>query len=83
MNIIDELQKCKLELSLIQNIGNMRDYAAAWLKLSRAYRAVGFRSNADYCKSRGIYYSRIARIAGGEFVRLIEQPFSELVEVPA
>jgi hypothetical protein len=81
MTNLDQLQSCKMELSLMQNIYNMRDYAAAWLKLSRAYRSVGFRANADYCRSRGAYYSRLARISGGEYVRLIESPVAELIFV--
>lgn len=80
MNTLNQLQQCKMQLSLMQNILSMRDYAASWLKLSRAYRAIGFRSNAEYCKSRGVYYSQIARIAGGEYVRLIEMPVAELIE---
>ena len=79
MSVLDQLQECKTRLSLMQNIDSMRDYAAAWLQLARAYRAVGFRANADYCKSRGMYYSRLARLSGGEYVRLFEGQIAELV----
>lgn len=83
MTRLEQLQKCKMQLSLMQNIDNMRDYAASWLILSRCYRSMGLRSNYDYCRARGKYYSRLARLAGGEFVRLIDSPVVELIPVEA
>jgi hypothetical protein len=81
MTTWQQLDKCKLELSLMQNIASMRDYAASWIRLARVYRDIGFGSNAEYCRERGLYYARIAHAEGGEYVRLFYGSLAELVEV--
>ena len=80
MNTFEELHKIKMYLSLLQNIPNMAIYAETWRLLSLAYLVLGAISTALYCQSRACYY---AELAGGEYVRLIDAPVAELVEVPA
>jgi len=73
-----ELHKRKMELSSLQNIPDMAIYAAAWNALATDYRFVGAPANAEYCQARADHYTKIA----GEYVRLIELPFAELIQVP-
>ena len=80
MPTLTQLEEIKKYLSLLQNIPNMAVYAETWRLLSLAYLALGAISTALYCQSRACYY---AEMAGGEYVRLIEAPVAELVEVPA
>ena len=76
----DELNKRKLELSFLQTIPDMALYAAAWNCLAVDYRFIGGEANAEYCQARADHY---ATLAGSEYVRLFEQPFAELVQVPS
>jgi hypothetical protein len=80
MNTFEELQKIKMYLSLLQNIPNMAIYAATWQGLFVGYLSLGAISNALYCQSRAEYYGGHA---GGEWVRSVDAPVAELVEVPA
>ena len=80
MTTFDELHKIKMYLSLLQNICDMALYAEIWRLLSIQYLVIGAVSNAFYCQSRASYY---AELAGGEYVRLIDSPVAELIEVPA
>jgi hypothetical protein len=75
----EQLHQRKMELSFLQNIPDMAIYAAAWNCLATDYRFIGAPANAEYCQSRADHYGKFA----GEYVRLIEQPFAELVEVPS
>ena len=82
MNIfeqIDALIDRKMELSMMQNIPDMFTYATEWANLSAAFESLGMLSNADYCKVRAAHYAQFS----GEYIRLIDAPFAELVEVPA
>jgi hypothetical protein len=75
---IDDLTRRKLELSFMQNIPDMCQYAKSWNNLAVDFEAAGMLSNAEYCRSRGKHY---AELAGGEYLRLIEQPLAELIQV--
>ena len=78
---MDDLLERRMRLERLQNIPDMRQYAAAWLILSRDFRACGLRSNAEYCKARGRHYATVAREYGGEYVRLFDMPLAELIGV--
>jgi hypothetical protein len=75
-----ELQKRKLELSIMKNIPSMAEYAEAWNMLAADFDAIGAPFNAEYCRGR---FRQYRDLAGGEYMRLIELPFSELVQVSA
>jgi hypothetical protein len=76
----EELHKIKMYLSLLQNIPNMAIYAATWQGLFLGYLSLGAISNALYCQSRAAFYGEQA---AGEWVRLVDAPVAELIEVPA
>ena len=75
-----DLLKRKAQLALMQNIPSMADYAEEWNKLAADFLAIGFTACAEDCFACFVRYRDMAL---GEYVRLIEQPFAELVEVPA
>ena len=72
----DPLMKRFLELSLMQNIPDMAVYADEWNKLAADARAVKRPHLADTCTSRWQAYKGLS----GEYVRLVEGSFSELLE---
>jgi hypothetical protein len=78
MNTWNRLQLVKKYLSNLQNIPDMALYAETWRLLSIEFLILGAISNALYCQSRAEYY---AELAGGEWLRLIEQPVAELIQV--
>jgi hypothetical protein len=80
MPTLEQLEEIKMYLSYLQNIPNMAIYAATWQGLFVGYLALGAISNALYCQSRADYYGEHA---AGEWVRLVDAPVAELVEVPA
>jgi hypothetical protein len=73
-----DLLERKRELSDMNAIPDMRAYAATWTQLADEFQSIGLLSNAEYCRSRGTHYSQIA---GGEYIKLTDGPFAELLEV--
>lgn len=78
MTIIDRLISHRTKLSLMQNIPSMSYYARQWQALARGFEIYRMPSNAEYCHARAAHY---AELSGGEYVRLIDAPVAELVEV--
>lgn len=78
MTIIDRLIKHRTTLSLMQNIPSMPYYARQWQALARGFEICGMLSNAEYCASRAKHY---AAMSGGEWIRLIDAPVAELIEI--
>jgi hypothetical protein len=73
-----DLLERKRILSEMNVIPDMRAYAAGWTQLADEFQSIGLESNAEYCRSRGTHYSQIA---GGEYIKLTDGPFAELLEV--
>ena len=76
---MDALLSEYTRLSLMQNIADMKAYALAWRKLMGCAQVAGRRNMARNARARWQHY----RPMSGEYIRLIERPFAELVEVPA
>lgn len=70
------MQRC-LELSLMQNI-NIARYAFQWKTLSEDAAKADRPNLAEMCASRAKFYGEQAP---GEYLRLIETPLSELIQV--
>jgi hypothetical protein len=79
MNTWEQLHLIKKYLSLLQSIPDMALYAEIWRLLGMEYLIIGAFANADYCQARAEHYSQET----GEYIRLIELPFAELIQVPA
>ncbi len=75
---IDQMMKCYTRLSLMQNILDMCAYAIEWRALMAQAQRAGFRNLARNARSRWRHYRRFIP---GEYVRLIDPPFAELVLV--
>ncbi len=73
----DELMQRYYELSMLQNI-NIARYAFAWRTLAEDAAKADRPALASMCASRADFYGKQA---GGEYIRLIETPFSELIQV--
>ena len=74
MSTLDERY---LELSGRQSIAKMARYAFEWSVLGEDMDKAGRPATADECLSRGKHYGVMA---GGEYVRLIDMPFSEVIK---
>lgn len=74
----EDLIERRMVLSQMQTIPDMRAYASAWLQLADDFQVCGLLSNAAMCKAKGDYY---AEFAGGEYIRLIDGSFAELIAV--
>lgn len=66
------------ELAFTQEIPDIKLYADSWMELGRQADEQGRIALAEMCFSRGRFYGRQA---GGEYIRLIEGSFSELIPV--
>ena len=75
-----DLLKQKLQLSLLQNIPSMAEYADAWNRLAADFEAIGFTACAAECRARFEHYRDLNP---GEYIRLIDLPVAELIEVPS
>ena len=73
----DDLLERRTRLSQMKEIPDMGRYAQEWAALAADFEACGLLSNAGYCKSRAQHYATMA----GAYIRVIEQPFAELIEV--
>lgn len=67
-------------LAFTQNIPDMEIYASDWHALGDECIKQGRPALAGMCYARSYYYGQIGK---GEYVRLLEQPFAELIEVTA
>ena len=74
----DELTARYLDLSDIQSIPNVARYAFEWKMLADDADANGRPSLAAMCHARAAHYGKLV---GGEYLRLIDLPFSELIMV--
>lgn len=66
------------DLAFTHEIPKMGDYAKAWLDLAREFDKLGMVNMAGMTRERGLFY---AQQAPGEYIRLIEGSFSELIQV--
>jgi hypothetical protein len=73
----DDLLERRQALADTHTIADMRQYAVAWLQLADDFQSAGLLSNAALCRSQGERYSTFA---GGEYIRLREGSFAELIE---
>lgn len=78
---MDKLSIAYMELCNMQNIDDLANYARAWLELAQMADAEGRPALAAMCISRGDYYSQVAAEQDGEYIRLLELPFAELIPV--
>lgn len=67
------------ELVFMQNI-DMKSYAADWHALGDEAIKANRPALAGMAYARAFHYGQLA---GGEYIKLIEQPFAELVQVPS
>ena len=72
----DELMERYHVLALTQNIPNIARYAMEWDMLAADARAQGREASAAAWQSRADFYKQQA---GGEYIRLIDGSFSELI----
>jgi hypothetical protein len=73
-----DLIKRMMDLAGMQNIPSMAAYAEEWNKLGADFQAIGFENTAANCRARFEHYRDLNP---GEYVRLIEQPIAELIQV--
>ena len=76
----DPLTARYYELAMAQIIPDVASYAIEWMKLAADAEAYSRFSLAGMCRSRGDFY---AQQDYGEYIRLIEGSFSELLPVSA
>lgn len=67
------------KLAFMQNIPDMQAYAADWHMLGDEAIKQDRPALAGMAYARASHYGQLA---GGEYVRLIDQPFAELIHVP-
>ena len=72
------LIKKRIALSLQSIIPDMDAYAEEWNKLSADFTALGMLENAAMCFKN---YQHYKEIANGEYIRLIEGSFAEILPV--
>ena len=77
-NAPDELMERYYKLAAVQEIPNIARYAFEWAVLAEDAAKAGREACAEAWNKRGQFY---AQQAGGEYIRLIEGSFSELVQV--
>lgn len=70
----------RIALSLQNIIPDMDAYAEEWNKLGADFAAIGMLANAEMCFKN---YKHYREIADGEYIRLIENSFSELIQTNA
>jgi hypothetical protein len=76
----DPLMTRYFELCQTQNIPDMERYAQSWYVLAGEFIRAFRLAMAEACIGR---WKQYIKEQGGEYVRLIEQPFSELILVEA
>ena len=65
------------ELSLLNIIPDMAEYALDWQRLANDADIAGRPSTAETCRKRAKHY---CEIAGGEYVRLVKGCYAELIQ---
>lgn len=70
------LMEIYYELSFTQIIPDIREYSDAWLSLSEMFAAEDMPAMSESCRKRGEFY---AREIDGEYIRLLDGSFSELI----
>jgi hypothetical protein len=76
----DPIMKRYTELSSLNIIPDMGEYAKDWMRLALEADAAGRPATAEACKSRAMHYNTLA---GGEYVRLVEGCLAELIPAGA
>lgn len=74
----DCLVSRKLALANQANIPDMQAYAEEWNRLAADFESCGLLNNAEDCRTRWQHYKQIGK---GEYIRLVDLPFSELIPV--
>ena len=75
---LDNLMTRYYELTQTQTIPNIVRYAFAWRVLAEDFEMDKRVAMSEMCHARARFYGRQA---GGEYIRLIDMPFSELIAV--
>lgn len=73
-----ELIARRMALSLQSYIPNMAEHVENWNKLRADFEALGMLANVATCQKN---YEHYKEIADGEYIRLIEGSFAELIPV--
>jgi hypothetical protein len=76
---MDALLSEYTRLCKMQNITDMQAYAMDWRKLMASAQVAGMRNLARNARSRWLHYRQMS----GEYVRLFDLPFAELIQVPS
>ncbi len=76
--MIDELTNRYDKLAFTQEIPNIARYAFEWKTLGDDCDIAGRPALAGMCHARAKFYGEQA---GTEYIRLIDMPFSELIQV--
>lgn len=74
----DDLLERRRELDATQYIPDMYAFCFAWQTLADDFDACGLTQNAEYCRGK---YRQYSQVPNGEYVRLIEPPVAELLQV--
>lgn len=74
----DEIMQRYNELSLLNIIPDMGEYAKDWQRLAMKADIEDRPSTAEACRSRAKYY---CEITGGEYIRLVTGCYAELIPV--
>lgn len=77
----DELTALYFGLSNLQNIDDIADYALAWDELACMALLAERLALAGMCTSRAAFYHEAAEAQSGEYIRLIDGSFAELIAV--
>lgn len=77
----DEITALYYGLSNMQNIDDIADYALAWDELACMALLEGRPALAGMCTSRAAFYYEAAEAQSGEYIRLTDGSFSELIPV--
>lgn len=75
-NTTDPLTAAYMALADMQNIEDIQDYARAWAELSEIAALEDRPALAAMCASRAAFYGREP---AGEYVRMIDGAFAELI----
>jgi len=78
--MIDEIMDRHFELSMMQNIPDMKEYAMDWQRLGNRAAIAGLPAMAASCHSRAKHY---AEYDGGEYIKIVEGCLAELFLVEA
>lgn len=74
----DEIMQRYYDLSLLNIIPDMGEYAKDWQRLAMKADIDGRPATAEACRARAKYYYELT---GGEYIRLVQGCFAELIPV--